>query len=344
MGSSTSAPAGANQTRNRILNAFVYVLSAACLLWVYHDFDWKTELPRLRNIHWAWIAVAVASDVLVYVCQAWRWNILLAPVQSVPLGRSVRAVYVGLFANEVLPFRSGELVRCYLQSLWSSLPFPLVLSSALIERLIDGVWLILGFGAVALMVNVPPQAEAAALFLAALVGILGALVLFAVLNRRFARHVTTGHRWSDVLRTLVEGLHAMGRSRSFPHAVAASFVYLFLQILPIHAMLEGYGLDLPLTSAAVVLIVLRLGTVVPALPGNVGVFHFFSFIALTHILGVDPQAAKGVTAVMFFVITVPLLICGSIALMLTGLNMQHILHRAHEHSWRHRHHPAPGPE
>jgi len=326
------------------LNAFVYTLSAACLLWVYHDFDWKTELPRLRNIHWAWIAVAVASDVLVYVCQAWRWNILLSPAQRVPLGRSVRAVYIGLFANEVLPFRSGELIRCYLQSIWSNLSFPLVLSSALIERLIDGVWLILGFAAVAFMVKVPTEVEAAALVLTVVVGVLGVLVLFAVLNKRFAHHVSTRHRWSAVLRAIVEGLYSMGRSRSFFHAIAASFVYLFLQILPIHAMLEGYGLDLAWSSAAVVLVVLRLGTIVPALPGNLGVFHFFSFMALTHVLGVEAQAAKGVTAVMFFVITVPLLVGGSIALMFTGLNIQHILHRAHEHHWLHRHHPAQGSE
>jgi uncharacterized protein (TIRG00374 family) len=344
MGSHPSTAARGNSTRKRIITAFVYALSAACLLWVYHDFDWKTELPRLRNIHWAWIAAAVASDVLVYVVQAWRWNVLLTPIREVPLGRSVRAVYIGLFANEVLPFRSGELVRCYLQSLWSKMPFPVALSSALIERLIDGVWLILGFAAVSLMVQVPAQVEAAAFGLAALVGVLGALVLFAVMNQRFAHHVTTRHRWSEVLRTLVEGLHSMGRAESFFRAVAVSFLYLFLQIVPIHAMLEGYGLDLPWTSAAIVLVVLRLGTVVPALPGNVGVFHFFSFMALTRILGVEAQAAKGVTAVMFFVITVPLLIGGSLALMFTGLNIHHILHRAHEHHWLHRNHPAPRSE
>jgi len=117
--------------------------------------------------------------------------------------------------------------------------------------------------------------------------------------------------------------------------VGISFIYLFLQILPVHAILEGYGLDLPWSSAAVVLIVLRLGTIVPALPGNVGVFHFFSFIALTRLLGVEAQAAKGVSAVMFFVITVPLLIGGSIALMLTGLNIKSILSRARQHHEEH---------
>ena len=95
--------------------AVVYAISIFCLYWVYRDFDWEAELPRLQHIHWMWILLAVTSDILVYVSQAWRWNLLLSPVRDVPLGRSVQAIYIGLFANELLPLRSGEAIRCYLQ-------------------------------------------------------------------------------------------------------------------------------------------------------------------------------------------------------------------------------------
>lgn len=309
----------------------VYALSFACLLWVYHDFDWKTELPRLARIHWAWIAVAVASDVLVYVSQAWRWNILLRPVVRLPLGKSVQAIYIGLFANEVLPLRSGELIRCYLLATWNYIKFPLVLSSALIERLIDGVWLIVGFVIASVFVELPTEIEAGVWVLAALVFLIGGLVLFAVFHKSFAHHVTTKHRWAEPLRMVVEGLHAMGRSRSFPVAVSASTVYLLLQIIPIHAMLEGYGVPLPLGSAAIVLVVLRLGTIVPGPPGNVGVFHLFCFLALNKVLGVDAQTAKLVSGMMFFVVTVPLLAAGAVALALTGSQIREIYKRAQAH-------------
>jgi len=310
----------------------VYSLSLACLLWVYHDFDWRTELPKLLKIHWAWILLAVICDVAVYVSQAWRWNILLRPIQSLTLGRSVQAIYIGLFANEVLPLRSGELIRCYLLAHWQRLAFPLVLSSALIERLIDGLWLIFGFALLSLFTDLPNEVEFGGYALAAVVAVIGAVVLFAVLHKGFAHHVTTRHRWSAPLRTLVEGLHTMGRARSFPLAVAASIVYLALQLLPIHAMIQGFGLDLDWTSAAVVLIVLRLGTAVPAAPGNVGLFHLCAFLALHKVLHVDPQTAKSLSGMMFFAVTVPLLAAGAVALALTGSEIRSIYRDARHHA------------
>lgn len=316
--------------------ALAYAVSLGCLLWVYHDFDWRTELPKLKQIHPLWLVLAVAADVLVYVSQGWRWNILLAPVQRLPLWRSVQAIYIGLFANELLPLRSGELIRCYLVALWNRIPFPLVLSSALIERLIDGAWLIFGFAAVSLFVDLPQDLVAGVWILAGVVGAIGALLVFAVLNRRFAHHVTTRHRWSEVLRTAVEGLHAMGRSRTFPMAVVASIVYLALQVVPIHAMLEGYGLDLPWGAAAVVLVVLRLGTVLPSAPGNVGLFHLFAYLGLHRVMGVDAQTAKSVAGVMFFIVTVPLLVAGAVALAFTGSEIRELYHRAHRHHAEHR--------
>jgi hypothetical protein len=318
--------------------AIVYTLSLACLLYVYHDFDWKNELPRLSRIEWHWITLAVATDILVYISQAWRWNLLLEPIAKLSLWRTVQAIYIGLFANEVLPLRGGELIRCYLNAAWNHLRFPLVLSSALIERLIDGVWLIAGFVLVTFLVPVGDGLKFAASILAALVLVLGFLVVFAVLNKRFAHHVTTRHRWSEALLTIIEGLHAMGRARSFPSAILASMVYLGLQLFPIYAMMRGYGLDHEgLSGAAVVLVVLRLSTIVPGLPGNLGLFHAAAYTALHGLLKVDPQTAKSLAGVMFFIITVPLLLAGFVALAMTGLEIKEIYRRAHQ---RPQHAPA----
>jgi uncharacterized protein (TIRG00374 family) len=329
----TTAPAAPRpRFPNWVGQVFVYGLSLGCLLWVYHDFDWKTEIPKLARIHWAWIFLAVATDILVYISQGWRWNILLSPVARLPLWRTVQAIYIGLFANEVLPLRGGELIRCYLNASWNRLSFPVVLSSALIERLIDGVWLIAGFVAVTFLVPVGPKLRFAATVLAVIVFVLAVLVAFAVFNRRFAHHVTTRHRWSEVLRTAVEGMHAMGRSRSFVAATSASTVYLALQLIPLYAMIRGYGLDeLTVADAAVVLVVLRLSTVVPGLPGNIGLFHAAAFTALHNLLGVDAQTAKSLSAVMFFIVTVPLLAAGAIALAMTGRKLKEIYRHAHGH-------------
>jgi len=53
------------------------------------------------------------------------------PVVRLRLWRTVQAIYIGLFANEVLPLRVGELIRCYL---FGSLERPAPLAQLRIRR------------------------------------------------------------------------------------------------------------------------------------------------------------------------------------------------------------------
>jgi len=309
-------------------SAVVYAISLGCLAWVYHDFDWQAELPRVLRIHWAWIALAVVCDVFVYISQAWRWNLLLTPIKELGLWRSVQAIYIGLFANEILPLRSGEVIRCYLLAHWNHVPLPRIISSALIERLIDGIWLMSGFAVISLLVPVGPGLRTAALALGVVVLILGALVAFAVFNRSFAHEVVTANRFAGVLRSLIEGLNIMARARTFFPAALSSIVYLTLQVIPIFAIVRGYDVPFSLGDAAITLVVIRLSTVVPGLPGNIGLFHAAAFTALNKLLGVDEQTAKSLAAVLFFMITVPLLAAGAVALAATGLKIRELQRRA----------------
>ncbi len=305
--------------------ALIYAISLGCLIWVYHDFHWRQELGRVLRIHWLWILLAVSCDVAVYVIQAWRWNLLLAPLARVPLWRTVRAIYIGLFANEMLPFRAGEAIRCYLQSRWSRIPFSETLSSAIVERLVDGAWLIIGLALTTILVErVPARVQVGLYILVALVVAIGALVAFAVFNKKFAHHVVSRHRWTEQLRYLVEGFHVIaGAPRSFFPACAVSLLYVALQVVPIYAIIRGYGEGLTLWQAGIVMVVLRLGTVVPGPPSNVGVFNAFAALAL-RVIGKNRQTAAALSGLMFFSITIPLLVGGILALIVTGVSIQDI--------------------
>ena len=141
----SSGPAQASRKKapSWLYPAIGYGISLACLIWVYHGFNWKTELPKLKAADWRWVAIAMVFDVVVYCVQAWRWRLLLSPVAKPSLLRSIQAVFIGLFANEILPLRSGELIRCYALGRWSGIPYSVTLSSIVIERLFDGILLIL---------------------------------------------------------------------------------------------------------------------------------------------------------------------------------------------------------
>ncbi|MCW5977172.1 MAG: flippase-like domain-containing protein [Bryobacteraceae bacterium] len=319
-----------------------YAVSLACLIWVYYGFDWKAELPKLMRTDWRWITVAVLADVLVYMVQGWRWSLLLRPLARVRLVKSIQAIYIGLFANEILPLRSGEVIRCYLLGRWSKLPFSVVVSSAVTERLFDGAWLVAGFYIVAQFVELPRVLMAASQILAGVLVAFGLLLAWAVLHKSHAKETMSRSRWSRVLHAVIDGLHSMGSSRSFAFSILVSFLYLALQIIPIFALVQGYGIDLSFWAAGVVLVILRLGSIPPQAPGNVGSFQFFTIVGL-QLFGVDKMDATAFATLLFLVVTLPLWLAGFVALIATRMRLHEIHRDAHETMATHQGSPAAHP-
>ena len=297
-----------------------YVVSIGSLIWVYHGFDWKEQLPRVARTDLRWVSLAMLTDIAVYVCQGVRWRYLLSPLGPVSTWKAIQAVYIGLFANEILPLRSGEVIRVYLMRKWSGLPLPVVATSVIIERLMDGIWLVVAFYAATLLVDLPGWLEGASRVLMLILAAISALVLWAMLHKSQAREAVKGSRWGKILRYVVDGVHDMGRSPSFAAAFMLSGLHLALQIIPLWALMRGFQLDRTLWEAAAVLVVLRIGTIIPQAPGNVGSFQALVLVGLGA-LGVDRATSTGFATLLFFVITVPLWMAGFVALMLTRMRL-----------------------
>jgi uncharacterized protein (TIRG00374 family) len=305
-----------------------YALSAASLIWVFHGFNLKQTLADLESLDWRYVSIAVVFDLSVYLSHAWRWNILLRPVARPSFWRSVQAIYIGLYANEVLPLRTGEVIRCYLLAHWNNLPISLALSSAAIERILDGIWLVIAMWITTYLVPLPQYLVDGTQVLGFGLCLLMALVVFIAVHKQKAHAVVSESRWASGLRHVVEGIHAMGNWRTLLTTGGASLVYLALQIVPVWALMEGYGLDLSIWAAAAVYIILRLGTVIPNAPGNAGLYQFFCVLGLG-LFHVPKSTAVGFSLMMFGVLTLPLLIGGFVAVALTGLKLHDIRSRAH---------------
>jgi len=305
-----------------------YAISVACLIWVFRGVDLRAILRDFTSLDWRWVSLGVASDILVYVWQAWRWKLLLSPVGPASLGRSVLAIYVALFTNELLPLRPGEfLVRPYLLARWSMIPFSVVLSSVLIERVFDGVWLVLALWLVTAFIRLPGFLVQGMRLLGLVV--LGVVILLALVmfHKQKAKDAVPHTRWGAKLKVLMEDLHLMGRSPSFYGAFAASLPYLLLQVVPVYALMQGFGLGLSLWPATVLLVVIRLGTLLPQAPGNVGAFQALTVLVLGR-YGIDKTTATGFSVMVWAVITLPLLVAGFLALALTGMNLSELKQRA----------------
>ena len=303
-------------------------MSIGCLVWVLHGYPLADLMPNIRSLDWRWVSLAVLTDLSVYLTHAWRWNTLLSPIIRLRLGRTVQAIYIGLFANEVLPLRVGELIRCYLLAHWNDLRLSLGFASLAVERLIDGVWMLIAFLITASLVKGIPEDLVILVQIIGLLVLVGTGVLFWIIRHKQQAHaVVRESRWSSTLRHVLEGLHLMGNLRTLSLTSAISLLYLVLQFFTVYALMRAYGLDLSFWAAAGVLTIVRLATVVPNAPGNVGLFQAACVMAL-HLFDVEKNDATTFSIILWGASTLPLLIGGAVATALTGSNIGELHNRA----------------
>jgi len=328
MASSAATPPQRRPIPTWLPQSLLYCLSAACLVWVLHGYPLRDLIAAIAALDFRWVLLAVICDLSVYVCHGWRWNTLLAPVVRLQLWRTVQAVYIGLFANELLPLRTGEVIRCYLLAHWNNFRISLSLSSAAVERLMDGLWMVAAFAVTAGFVKgIPRDLTLLVRALAALLVAVGGVFVWVVWHKQDVHAAIGQGRWSSTLRHVVEGLHLMGSLPTLGKTMLLSLLYLALQVATVWALMKAYGLDLSFWAAFGVLTVVRLGTVVPNAPGNLGLFQVACVVALG-LFDVEKNDAKTFSFIMFFSLTLPLLVGGAIATALARLNLGELRHRA----------------
>lgn len=327
--------------RTRVLLILTYLASFGCLVWTLHDAKLGELKDDLATMNWWWLGVAVIADVSVYFWQAVRWRQVLRPVEKVTFRHAVSAIYVGLFANELLPFRAGEILRCYLISRWSKLPFSVAISSFVIERIFDGIWLCLCLLLTIRLVGAHHHIRwlvRSGYILGTVVLSLAALLAMAIFLRQKTRALLSGEGWQRHVRILIDDLNLIGHSKYLYFAFLQSLPYLLLQVIPIYAAMQAYDFDqspefVPsLTLAFALMVILRLGSVVPQAPGNLGLFQFLTKEAMQRIAHVAPAEAARFSLVLWGTVTIPLLLAGFFALTVTGSKLFELKRAAEDHA------------
>jgi uncharacterized protein (TIRG00374 family) len=293
-----------------------FVLSGAGLTHIWSE---------VQHMRWSWVAAAVLLDICVYLLQGWRWKMMLAPIARVPFLQAVEAIYVGLFANETIPLRAGELIRCFLLSKTTEIPLSVTFASAVIERIFDGVWLMACFFVTLHMGRLPGMLVKGGYVLGVLIVICSCIIGYAMYARKQSIDSILGMSWPRWFNTLIEDLHLIGHSRYLYYAFFISALYILAQILPIYALVHANKLDVPWTASFMMMVLLRLSSVLPQAPGNLGSFQWVTFRTLM-VFGLAAGHAKRFSLILWAVVTIPLIVIGFIALALEGINMTH-LHR-----------------
>src|ERR1019366_4209021 len=207
--------ADAPLTRNRVprwlIPAIGYAIAGISLVWALSRFPYAQLGDHLRTMDWKLVALAGVLEIAVYFFDAWRWMVLLKPVGAPSFGLCLQAVFVGLFANDVLPARAGELLRCLLLNWESEVPLSLAITSDVILRIMDGIWIVLLYVIVTLQVETHVVVTRVMWGFGSVVGAISAILLWMLFWRHTAHRFVRNRGWGARVVHTLDQIHQLGR-------------------------------------------------------------------------------------------------------------------------------------
>ena len=274
-------------------------LAAVLLYYSLRGVEWGQVWRTILAARWHYLALGTAVSVVNYFVRSLRWRVLLNARGHFRVGTVFWATMAGYMANNFLPARAGEVVRSFIISDRSGLSKTYVLTTALTERLMDAIALVLCGSVVLLQVRPKPAWMDQVGRTTALIAALGALTvavlphaegLIEKLLHRIPLPAGIRARLLGLAEQILLGLrafHNAGRLLSFTGLTALIWIS-DAGVM----MISSHAFDIHMTFPVAMLLLagMGLGSALPATPGYVGIYQFAAVTILPP-FGIDRNAA-----------------------------------------------------
>ena len=173
---------------SKILKILVgLILSAIFIYFSFRQINLGDVRARGLHFSFVWLLSAVLLYSAGVVLRGIRWRMILASSTAISTRNSISLVVIGMSANNILPMRTGEIVRSGILSRETGMPTLTVLGTILLEKILDTLVLV-GLAAIAL--SVLNQEGSTFLIVGAIVLLtLGANLLFVLVNGSISRRL-----------------------------------------------------------------------------------------------------------------------------------------------------------
>lgn len=276
----------------------------------------------------------IASIILIFSCyvRAVRWKILIEPIGSIPISKSLSATMIGYFGNGVLVFRLGELLKAYSISKDSDIKTSHLIGTVILERAIDLLIVLLIF-----FISLPwfPKAtfnirlnnfNVVALILSATT-----ILFFLFYNRdtigRKILYLINKFREKDIIKFFIDifyGLISIKKSPNLKKIILYSItlwiIYLFITFIIIYSC----NIDLDFFNVCLLFALGSLALGIPALPGSLGTYDAAVKYLLVVVFNISSYEALNYVIVSHAISYFPLTIIGSIFFIFSNVNLKHI--------------------
>jgi len=282
--------------RSRAIQMVLGLACAGALLWLTLVRTDVQQIERaVRAADPFWMALGMSVYAVNLLVRGVRWRLILGQVIAVRFQPVMTALLVGYGVNAIFPARLGELFRAEFCKQRCGIPRIWALASIVVERLLDGIIVVMCLGAGLLISHGSSEmGRVLGSVLAVAAAIFGGL-FFAALLLSTKSIPGWFDRWPRVranMEMVRSGLNIV-RSRSFPIMMVLSFLVYLPDILSIWLAVKAVGITLSFGNSLVLAGAASLATLFPGGPAFLGTLQFAYALTMQFI---EEPAAVGVAA------------------------------------------------
>ena len=310
-------------------------VSALLLWWAMRNVNLAEVGAHLRTAKPLPLLLGVVVVTLTFPIRAIRWNYFLrddtgAPV---PWGPRWHGVAIGFMANNLLPFRAGEVVRALVISRLGKVRLTGAITSLVVERVLDALALVTLFVVGLFLSGLPTSTTVGGVSVAraaTIAAVLGTLFLGVGLGmvlrplgtelilRRLlpeggfrARLISIGH-------AITAGLSVLRSPARMAMVAAWSLVLWLVNALSFYLMFGAFDIDVNFPGALLLQGALALGVSVPSTPGYIGPFEA-AIVAVLELYDVSSSRAFSYALTYHVTTFLPVVLLGFWSLLRTPI-------------------------
>ncbi len=319
-----------NRSIKFILGVLISIIG---LYYAFRQINFWELWVSLKNVNFVLITIAIVILLLSNVIRAWRWQILVKPINDVSFEPAFSSIMIGYFGNSVLPFRMGEFLRAYVVADKTSLTASTAFGTIVIERILDFI----GLSAVILLIMTvyPLKTIGGSIIIGVIVLSLTAFI-FIFLFSGFKSTLLVKIEKLSLLRfgllrkillfikNILDGATTIRATNKLGIILLYTLIIWIMYYCSTYLATIATGIELEWFGFGVLLISTSLAISIPAAPGYVGTYHAAAVYILTNLFNVDRLDAQAAAIILHAVGTIPIVIIGAGYFLNSSVNFKNI--------------------